>query len=108
MHDWPDFYAIKILTRLREVATSDTQLILIDSLIPFACHNPSADDVHAVPGAAIKEAPEPLLPNFGVANLTCYTADLTVRYACNSPESIINESSRCLTFSMRKSARSST
>lgn len=84
MHDWVDPYAIKILTRLREVAKPDTQLIIIDSVIPFACHDPSADHGYAVPGAVIKEAPEPLLPNYGVANLTCYTADMTVRYPQNS------------------------
>lgn len=79
MHDWPDLYASKILTSLREVAQDETKLILIDSLMPFACHDPSADHCTDIPGAVAKEAPSPLLANYGVANEMAYNGDLTVR-----------------------------
>ena len=78
MHDWPDAYASKILTNLREAAQHDTKLILIDSIMPFACHDSSADEGKGVPGAVPKEAPPPLLANYGVANEMGYNGDLTV------------------------------
>lgn len=78
MHDWPDAYASKILMKLREVAQRDTRLILIDSIMPFACHDSSADEGKGVPGAVPKEAPQPLLANYGVANEMGYNGDLTV------------------------------
>lgn len=81
MHDWSDPYAIKILNRLREVAQPNTKLVLIDSLMPFACHDPSADDGQGVPGAVPKEAPAPLLANYGIANEMGYNGDFTVNSA---------------------------
>ena len=78
MHDWPDAYASKILTNLREVAHSDTKLIPIDSIMPFTCHDSSADKVKGVPGAIPKEAPHPLLANYGVANEMGCNGDMTV------------------------------
>lgn len=78
MHDWPDAYASKILTMLRDAASKDTKLILIDSVMPFACHDPSNDDGKGISGAVPKEAPDPLLANYGIANEFVYNADLTV------------------------------
>lgn len=78
MHDWSDPYAVKILSQLREAAQPDTKLILIDSVMPFACHDPGADNGQGIVGAVPKEAPEPLLANYGVANELAYVADLTV------------------------------
>uniref|UniRef100_A0A8H8CPN6 O-methyltransferase C-terminal domain-containing protein n=1 Tax=Psilocybe cubensis TaxID=181762 RepID=A0A8H8CPN6_PSICU len=78
MHDWPDKYAIKILSQLRQAARPDTRLIIVDSAIPFACHDPSGDKGKGVVGAVPKEAPEPLLANYGVTNEMTYFADVTV------------------------------
>lgn len=75
LHDWPDAYASKILVRLREVASSDTKLIINDNLVSFACHDPSGDDIKGIPGAVPKEAPKPLLANYGVANEMEYNMD---------------------------------
>ena len=80
MHDWADPYAAKILTKLRQAANANIKLVIIDSLMPLACHDTSANQGSSVPGAIMKEAPKPLLDNYGVANLTGYSADLTVRY----------------------------
>ncbi|KAH9484885.1 4-O-methyltransferase 1 [Psilocybe cubensis] len=92
MHDWSDPYAIKILSQLRRAAQPDTKLILIDSVIPFACHDPSADantdteNSLRIVGISPKEAPMPLLANFGVANELAYVADLTMLVLFNSQE----------------------
>jgi hypothetical protein len=90
MHDWPDSDASKILTMLREAAQPKTKLILIDSLMPFACHDPSADDGKGIPGAVPKEAPHPLLANYGVANEMAYNGDLTMLLGFNALERTVN------------------
>ena len=78
LHDWPDAYTSKILTKLREVAQRETKLIIIDNIVPFACHDPSADEGKGIPGAVPKEAPQPLLANYGIANEMGYNYDLAV------------------------------
>ena len=80
MHDWSDPYASRILTELRKTAKQDTKLILIDTVIPFACRYPKAEAENAIPGAVPAEAPEPLLANYGGANEIGYIGDMTVRH----------------------------
>lgn len=84
MHDWPDLYAEKILVHLRKAATPDTKLILMDSIMSYACHDPSGEEEDAAPGSAAREAPAPLLANYGAANEMGYTADFTVNFLCES------------------------
>ncbi|KAF5312469.1 hypothetical protein D9619_003732 [Psilocybe cf. subviscida] len=76
IHNWPDAYASKILMRLREAAQKDTKLILIDNLVSFACRDPTNDNGSGIPGAIPKEAPNPLLANYGIANEMMYNMDL--------------------------------
>jgi hypothetical protein len=96
MHDWSDFYASKILVELRKVATSDTKLVLVDSLMPFACRYPKSDAKNAVPGAVPQEAPEPLLANYGAANEMGYNGDLTMLLLFNSLERTVKHLSGLL------------
>jgi len=86
MHDWSDNYAEKILLHLRKAATADTKLLLIDCIMPYACHDPTIDDKDAAPGSAPREAPEPLLPNYGAANEMEYTTDFTMLVFFNAQE----------------------
>lgn len=79
LHDWPDAYASRILVRLRDVARKDTKLVLIENLIPLACHDHGSDDGEGIPGAVPKEAPKPLLANYGIANEMAYNGDMAVR-----------------------------
>lgn len=60
------------------MADKGTKLIVIDSLVSFACHDPSNDDGNGIPGGVPKEAPYPLLPNYGVANEMMYNMDIAV------------------------------
>lgn len=50
----------------------------MDSIMPFACHDPSADSGHDIPGAIPREAPAPLLANYGAVNEMGYNADIDV------------------------------
>nr|GAT49961.1 S-adenosyl-L-methionine-dependent methyltransferase [Mycena chlorophos] len=87
MHDWSDEYCVKILKRLWTAAKPDTTLLLLDSLVPLACHDPSGDSANAIPGAApAMEAPAPLLANYGATNDMGYNADMTMFLLFNSQE----------------------
>ncbi|KAL0952726.1 hypothetical protein HGRIS_006959 [Hohenbuehelia grisea] len=89
LHDWPDHACAKILTQLRNAAGPDTKLVLMDSIIPFACHDPHANDETYFPGAIPKEAPAPLLANFGAVNALAYHADMVMGLLFNSQERTI-------------------
>ncbi|KAJ7269517.1 S-adenosyl-L-methionine-dependent methyltransferase [Mycena rebaudengoi] len=86
MHDWSDEYCIKILTQLRAAATPDTTLLVLDSIMPLACRDPSASDPHGIPGAVPTEAPVPLLANYGAVNEMGYNADFDMFLLFNSQE----------------------
>lgn len=78
MHDWSDDYCVKILSHLRAAATPRTQLMVIDSILPYACSND--EQPLDIPGAKDSQpmAPAPLLPNYGAASLMTYLIDIGV------------------------------
>ncbi|KAL0056835.1 hypothetical protein AAF712_016551 [Marasmius tenuissimus] len=85
VHNWSDEDSIKILTRLREAALKDTTLIVLEIIMPYACRASSSQNLGAdpeleaaIPGASSREAPVPLLPNFGVVNEFAYLMDMTM------------------------------
>ncbi|KAF5386809.1 hypothetical protein D9615_002134 [Tricholomella constricta] len=86
LHDWSDEYCVKFLSQLRAVARPDTKLLLIESIIPFACHDPSGDDDQGIPGSVPREAPAPLLANYGAVNGMTYGADMAMFVLHNSQE----------------------
>lgn len=81
LHDWSDAYASIILTELRKSASKDTKLVIIDNIMSYACHDSSLDDEDGdIAGAAARDAPAPLLANFGAASEASYILDMLVRY----------------------------
>ena len=71
VHDWPDKYAINILSHLRKVARQDTKLLIVDCVVDYACDSP----LNSIPSSAL---PAPLLPNLGGANRLTYSVDVVV------------------------------
>ena len=71
VHDWPDKYAINILSHLRKVAGQDTKLLIVDCVVDYACDS----SLNSIPSSAL---PAPLLPNLGGANLLTYSVDVVV------------------------------
>ena len=69
-HDWSDKYCIKILRNLRDIASPTTMLVVIDSIMKYAC-NTSVKEKFVL---GVKP-PSPLLPNMGGANILSYTVD---------------------------------
>ncbi|KAA1477984.1 S-adenosyl-L-methionine-dependent methyltransferase [Dentipellis sp. KUC8613] len=96
LHDWSDEYCTKILKRLRDAASSGTKLIVVDSIMPYACHDPSADGGKGVPGQVPIEAPAPLLANFGAVNEMGYNADIDMFVVFNSQERTFHHFERLL------------
>lgn len=79
-HDWSDDYCVKFLSHLRAAATPNTQLIVIDNVIPYACADSGSGPALDIPGASNirPTAPPPLLPNFGAGGIMTYLADIAV------------------------------
>ncbi|KAH9478947.1 4-O-methyltransferase 1 [Psilocybe cubensis] len=87
LHNWPKPYMAKILRRLREAATPETTLIVIDNVLPYACRRSSDSETLSDNGGTYyKEAPEPLLPNYGAVSNSPYTLDLTMMFYFNAQE----------------------
>ncbi|KAG5641678.1 hypothetical protein DXG03_004442 [Asterophora parasitica] len=86
LHDWSDEYAAKILTQLHAIAQPETKLLLVESIIPFTCHDPSGDNDEGIPGSVPREAPAPLLANYGAVNEMPYHADMAMFLLTNSQE----------------------
>lgn len=83
LHDWSDPYVITILSELRKAALESTQLVIIDNIMSYACHDPSMDEKGGILSGTNRDAPPPLLANFGAANEIGYMTDMMVRsYAC--------------------------
>ena len=78
MHDWSDEDCVKILRHLREAAAPETQLVIVDSVIAYACPEPMTQ----IPGAVGMPVPAPLLPNAGYARAIEYQTDMSVRNYC--------------------------
>lgn len=77
VHDWSDKYIIKLLKKLRTKATKETKLLVIDTIVEYACRIPETSSL-SVKGLEVVAPPEPLLPNLGGANLMPYSIDLVV------------------------------
>lgn len=88
LHDWPDKYCIAILQRLREAAAPSTRLVIVDSLVAYACTEETVKDI---PGAQRPICPEPLLPNEGYASAVSYYEDLMMLEIMNGRERTISE-----------------
>ncbi|TFK38801.1 O-methyltransferase [Crucibulum laeve] len=82
-HDWADNLAKQILQHLRDAATPETKLIVVDVIVPYTCRASITDQI---PGAAVPSVPEPLLPNLGAANNTSYWWDLQMYVFCNGQD----------------------
>lgn len=63
---------------LRDNANADTRLVIVDSIVSYACHDSSLEGPDSIPGAASREAPSPLLANYGAVNDMQYIGDITV------------------------------
>jgi len=78
LHNWSDKYALKILKHLRDAATPSTKLLVVDVILPYACHE-TEEETDSITGAVSVKAPKPLLANWGAVNDISYSVDISVR-----------------------------
>jgi len=67
LHDWADSYCLQILKRLREAAAPNSKLLIVESIMSYACEDTTT--AKEIPGGTGLVPPEPLLPNWGHANV---------------------------------------
>ena len=77
MHDWSDKYCVQILRQLRNAATPDTRLLIVDNLMAYACVDKNVQQIYGTSSSRVP--PEPLLPNGGHAVAAKYYEDIQVR-----------------------------
>ncbi|KAJ7780766.1 O-methyltransferase [Mycena maculata] len=82
IHNVSDPYALEVLKQLRGAAAPTTRLLLVDSIVPYACH--ARDNSESI-DIASNVAPS-LLPNFGAVNERVYISDLTMMLNLNAQE----------------------
>ena len=63
LHDWADKFCVDILRQLRAGAAADTRLVILDSLVSYACVE---RDLEGIPGAA-----RPAPPSRSRARVLC-------------------------------------
>ncbi|KAL0578134.1 hypothetical protein V5O48_003839, partial [Marasmius crinis-equi] len=95
LHDWPEEYCAKILKHLRSAAGPNTTLLVLDRILPHACQSPEDDE--AIPGAIPREAPAPLIANYGTANDMVFMIDIIMCLMFNSQERTIHQFNRLST-----------
>ena len=79
LHNWSDKYSLKILKQLRNAATPSTKLVVLEMIMPYACHDDSDDIAGGMASTLPVKAPSPLLANWGGVNDSMYILDMTVR-----------------------------
>lgn len=70
---------MKILKQLRDAATPDTKLVVLEMIIPYTCHDDTDDIAGGITSGVPVKAPSPLLANWGAVNDQIYILDMTVR-----------------------------
>lgn len=77
LHNWADPYCKTILKHLRDAASPETKLVIVDPLIPYTCHGTSF--LENIQGAELSEnIPKELLPSLGRANNYAFQVDFQV------------------------------
>ena len=76
VHDWSDKYAIQILRHLRDAATMDTKLVVIDAIVSHTCRS-----VAGSVNPKISAPPAPLLQNWGEANIQIQNISVSVSFS---------------------------
>lgn len=77
LHDWADDVCIRILKKIREAAGPDSELMIIDTIVDYACTDTTASA--GMPGGRVAPPPSPLLTNGGHSQIFFYLIDLQVR-----------------------------
>ena len=103
LHDWSDKYCLKILKQLRDAATPGTKLVVLEMIMPYACHD-TEEIAGGIASVVAIKAPNPLLANWGAVNELIYMLDMAVRFFINDPlwgANIITTDAKCVQFTRK-------
>ncbi|KAF9460020.1 hypothetical protein BDZ94DRAFT_1170560, partial [Collybia nuda] len=90
IHDYSYSVAKLILRNLRDAATKNTELLIIDPITPYACLDDNQARVgYGIMGTETLPPPAPLLANLGKANAVPYILDSQVLVVLNGEERTI-------------------
>jgi len=89
-HDWSDAYALKILGRLRDAATSTTRLFVLDKIMPYNCNATATASEVTIPGV-LQPAVSPPLTNIAGGNSSPFVASLIMTMFFNGQERTLGD-----------------
>lgn len=85
LRDWPDAESITILKNVRKAMKPSSKLIIHDTVLQHAVRSAENNEqLH-------DQAPEPLLPNWGVARVRTYELDMTMNNLLNAQARTLKE-----------------
>ncbi|KAL1945651.1 hypothetical protein VTO73DRAFT_1653 [Trametes versicolor] len=94
VHNWPDSAVLKMLGLLRSKAAPTTQLLIVDTVLPYACADTADGPTQEpIPGALRTLVPDgsPLLANLGRAHASLYQLDICMMTLLDANERTIRE-----------------
>ncbi|EIM90607.1 S-adenosyl-L-methionine-dependent methyltransferase [Stereum hirsutum FP-91666 SS1] len=84
LHDWPQAESLKIMSNIRSAMKESSRLLIHEFVLQHAVR-----DMKCGPG--FSQAPEPLLPNFGMGRVRLYEQDINMMCCVNSMERTLDE-----------------
>ncbi|EIW62507.1 S-adenosyl-L-methionine-dependent methyltransferase [Trametes versicolor FP-101664 SS1] len=95
VHNWPDSASSRrMLGLLRSRAALTTQLLIVDTVLPYACPDSTSDPTsEPIPGALCTLVPDgsPLLANLGRTHASLYQLDICMMTLLDAKERTIRE-----------------
>jgi len=82
LHDWSDAESVKILEGIRKVMNAGSKLLIQEFAVPQLVRSSTSLN---------KQAPEPLLPNYGIGRVITYSADIHMLNLANAKERTVIE-----------------
>ncbi|KAJ6631080.1 S-adenosyl-L-methionine-dependent methyltransferase [Mycena sp. CBHHK59/15] len=84
LHDWPDAECITILNGVRKVMKPGSRVLIHEYIL-------QSGNRTSVSESKFTQAPEPMLPNYGVGKVRQYNLDLTMLLCYNAKERTLQE-----------------
>ncbi|XP_006460606.1 hypothetical protein AGABI2DRAFT_117546 [Agaricus bisporus var. bisporus H97] len=84
LHDWNDVYCITVLKNVKGAMSSSSRIFIHEFIVRPGHRIPEGE-------AKFRQAPEPLLPNYGEARIRQYTMDINMITLLNSKERTLED-----------------
>ncbi|KAF9496922.1 S-adenosyl-L-methionine-dependent methyltransferase [Pleurotus eryngii] len=85
LHDWPDAECVKILSNVRKAMKPTSRVLIHEFVLQNVARVLASENPH------VDQAPEPLLPNYGMGRIRPYQQDINMMGFLNSKERTVDE-----------------